>query len=140
MINVLQSRMRHRDMKIATRVLDGRDLNGMDDDSFTHTFSTYMICLAPKPNKFAREIFRVTKPGGILGLAVWADPYFGYFNTPWTKACRIVMPDYEPFEIMDEAWTSPRCVKAGLEEAGFRDLNVTEESQCWTCQSVAEMA
>lgn len=124
---------------IETRVLDGRDLAGVPDDSFTHTFSTFMVCLAPDPHEIAKEMYRVTSPGGVLGLAVWADPLFGYFNTPWAKACRTFVPDYEPVAIMEDSWTLVEKVSEGLEKVGFRDVDVRMESEKWRWESAEDL-
>ena len=125
---------------IDTRTLDSRHLDGIADDSFTHTFSTFMICLAPDPDLIAKEMYRVMQPGGVLGLAVWADRYFGFFNTPFTKACRMLVKDYEPVACMREEWTKGDQVKAGLIKAGFRDVDVREESEVWRWNNVKELS
>jgi len=85
--DILNARVENAGYDIATRVLDARDLAGLGDNMFTHIFSTFMVCLAPDPDQIAQEIYRVMKLGGVLGLAIWADTYFGYFNTPRTRAC-----------------------------------------------------
>lgn len=140
MIDILKTKLGNTASNITTRVLDARHLAGVADDTFTHAFSTFMICLAPDPEIIAAEMYRVTKPGGVLGLAVWGDPYFGVFNTPWTRACREVMPDYEPEIIMDRAWTVPAEVKKGVEGVGFGDVDVRVESGPWRWGSGREMA
>lgn len=140
MVNILKSRAKGAGQDVNTRVLDARDLEGIKNDTFTHTFSTFMVCLAPNPEQIAREMYRVTKKGGVLGLAVWGEPYFGYFNAPWAKACRMIMPEYEPVAIMDRNWTTLQHVKAGLENAGFADVDVREESQLWGWESAGELA
>lgn len=141
MIDILQTRLKNNtEHDIRTRVLDARNLTGIADDTFTHTFSTFMICLAPDAERIAREMYRVTKAGGVLGLAVWADPYFGYFNTPWTVACPVGMSDHEPVAIMEGNWTRPEEVRVGLEAVGFRDVEVWEERGVWAWGSVGELA
>ena len=64
--------------KVFPMVLDARKLEGIEDKSFTHTFSTFMICLAPDPELIAKEMYRVTKRGGVLGPATWGEPWFDY--------------------------------------------------------------
>ena len=114
-----------------TRAVDASKLEGIADGNLTHVFSTFMICLAPEPDLIAREMYRVTKPGGVLGLGVWADPYFGFCNTPWTKACRKVMPDYEAVAPMDGRWSRTEDVKTNLE--------LREERIGWRWGSVDEL-
>lgn len=109
---------------VQTRTVDASKLEGIADGNLTHVFSTFMICLAPEPDLIAREMYRVIKPGGVLRLAVWADPYFGFCNMPWTKACRTVMPEYEAVAPMDGRWSQTEDVKANLEGVGFEIVDV----------------
>ena len=141
MVEIIKSRAAHSDWTSFTaQVLDGRNLIGIADDTFTHTFSTFMICLAPDPDLIAKEMYRVTRKNGVLGLAVWGEPYFAPFNDPWTKACRKWIPDYEPVQVMGSAWTCIEEVKAGLERAGFRDVDIQEKSGPWTWENVDVMS
>ena len=84
-----------------------------------------MICLAPEPHRIAQEMNRVTKPGGNLALAVWADP--------WTKACKPVDGRHERLRITDDGWTDSEQVKAGLQVARFKGVVLVTEKWPWTC-------
>ena len=106
-------------LNVTTEIADSRSLSQTHDDWFDYTFSTFMICLAPEPHRLAQEMNRVTKPGGTLALAVWADP--------WTKACKQVDGRHERLRIMDDGWTDPEQVKAGLQEARFKDVVLVTE-------------
>ena len=141
MVSLVESKVQSNGWEnVSTRVLDSRLLEGIADDAFTHTLSTFMICLAPEPIRVAREMYRVTEPGGVLGLAVWADAYFGVFNTPFTKACRMLVESYEPVAPMEREWTGAKEVKASLEHVGFRDVDVREERGFWHWHSAEEVA
>ena len=132
MIDVVTAHMKSlgwKDVKAA--VADSRNLPELPDNKFTHTFSTFMICLAPEPDRIAQEMYRVTAPGGVLGLGVWADPWFGYTSDLWTKACKQLDPRYERARIMDDEWTQPEQVKAGLQRTGFNDVVLTTERGVW---------
>ena len=87
-----------------------------------------------------QEMFRVTKPGGVLGLATWGDPRFGKFHVPWEKACRELLPDYEPPALMDPAWTWAANVQNGLEKGGFKDVVVWVEDLVWRWESGEALA
>jgi len=60
------------------RVLDSRKLEGIGDSSFTHTLSAFLICPAQDPDIIMQEMYRVTKPAGVLGLATWGTPYYDF--------------------------------------------------------------
>jgi SAM-dependent methyltransferase len=56
-----------------------------DDDRFDCTASVFAAMFAPRPERVARELFRVTRPGNTVGMANWAPEgfsgrMFGLFN------------------------------------------------------------
>jgi len=50
---------------------DACNLQGVDDHSFDLTLSVFGAMFAPKPFDVAREMVRVTKPGGRIVMANW---------------------------------------------------------------------
>jgi len=50
---------------------DASDLQGVDDHSFDLTLSVFGAMFAPKPFDVAREMVRVTKPGGRIVMGNW---------------------------------------------------------------------
>jgi ubiquinone/menaquinone biosynthesis C-methylase UbiE len=57
---------------------DACNLQGVDDHSFDMTISVFGAMFAPKPFAVAREMVRVTKPGGCIVMGNWIpnDPTF----------------------------------------------------------------
>ncbi len=57
---------------------DACNLQGIDDRTFDLTLSMFGAMFAPKPFDVAREMVRVTKPGGRIVMGNWApnDPTF----------------------------------------------------------------
>jgi ubiquinone/menaquinone biosynthesis C-methylase UbiE len=57
---------------------DACDLQGVGDDSFDLTLSMFGAMFAPKPVEVAKEMVRVTKPGGRIVMGNWIpnDPTF----------------------------------------------------------------
>ena len=55
---------------------DATDLQGLKDDSFDLTVSIFGAMFAPKPFDVARELVRVTRPGGRVVMGNWipGDP------------------------------------------------------------------
>ena len=109
-------------------------------EMFSHTMSSFMICSAPEPDLIAEEMYRVTKFGGTLGLAVWGDPFMNCLNGPWTAACRQCMPDYEPVQIMSEMWTSRDRMEKRLREIGWNGIHVEEHFGCWHWENVGALS
>ncbi len=136
MIETLNTRVKHDGWKyITTGVADSRP----PDNRFGYVFSTFVICLAHEPDLIALEMYRVTRPGGILCLAVWADLGFGYFNNPWTKACKQLDSKYQQQRIVDDSWTAAEQLNAGLKKAGFKDVHLTTEKGLWQWESYDEL-
>src|SRR5687767_14219482 len=50
---------------------DACDLQGVNDDSFDLTLSVFGAMFAPKPFDVAKEMVRVTKPGGRVVMGNW---------------------------------------------------------------------
>lgn len=50
---------------------DARDLAGVADDTFDLTISVFGAMFAPEPFNVAREMVRVTKPGGRIVMGNW---------------------------------------------------------------------
>ncbi len=50
---------------------DACDLQGVDDDSFDLTLSVFGAMFAPRPFEAAREMVRVTRPGGRIVMGNW---------------------------------------------------------------------
>ena len=50
---------------------DATNLHGLDDDSFDLTMSVFGAMFAPKPYDVAREMVRVTRPGGRVVMGNW---------------------------------------------------------------------
>lgn len=57
---------------------DACNLDSVDDDSFDLTLSVFGAMFAPKPFDVAKEMIRVTKPGGRIVMGNWIpnDPTF----------------------------------------------------------------
>jgi SAM-dependent methyltransferase len=55
---------------------DASDLHGIDDDSFDMVVSIFGAMFAPKPFDVAKEMVRVTRPGGRIVMGNWipGDP------------------------------------------------------------------
>ena len=56
-----------------------------EDDRFDCTASVFAAMFAPRPERVARELFRVTRPGNTVGMANWVPEsfsgrMFGLFN------------------------------------------------------------
>jgi len=78
MIDLARARAEREGVRIEAVEGDAEDLP-YEDGSFDHVFSTFGAMFAPRPEVAAAELFRVTRPGGLVGMANWApDGLFGH--------------------------------------------------------------
>jgi ubiquinone/menaquinone biosynthesis C-methylase UbiE len=70
--------MTSRDYDEANALGDACDLKGVEDRSFDMTISMFGAMFAPRPFDVAREMVRVTRPGGRIVMGNWipGDPTF----------------------------------------------------------------
>jgi SAM-dependent methyltransferase len=101
---------------------DASDLSGIDDDSFDLVVSIFGAMFAPRPFDVAKEIVRVTRPGGRIVMGNWIP------NDPTLVAQILkISSSYSPPP--PEGFVSP--MTWGIEEnviERFADAGVPEEN------------
>lgn len=119
---------------VSTGVLDATCLRGIEDNSFSHVFSTFMITSTPDPHAVAQQMYRVTNGGGVVGLATWSGNKVGWCK-PWEKACRAIDPSYTCPQMSEPEFGTVESVRRGLEQAGFQDIQVklVRSKWAWEC-------
>ena len=123
---------------VSTRVLDARALTkDLQTESFTHAFNTFMLQTITTPLGALREIYAVLAPGGIAGIALWAQRN-GPFEV-WERACQSIDPSYSlPAHFDDpKAWRTCEELERALDETGFRDVTTEEVTMPFPFESTA---
>ncbi|EME42855.1 hypothetical protein DOTSEDRAFT_72335 [Dothistroma septosporum NZE10] len=111
---------------VTAHVADATDLEsaGLKDKSFTHSMGTFFIPFVSDPDKVVREMARVTKPGGVVGLATWHKDTPSW-SSPLQIAVRQVMdPKWTAPEVFHPATTDPDDVRKMFEKAGLEKIQV----------------
>jgi len=109
---------------------DASNLEDLDDDSFDLTVSVFGAMFAPRPFDVAKELVRVTRPGGRVVMANWipGDP------TLIAQILRISAayspPPPEGF-VSPVTWGVESNVLERFGEAGIPAENVTCEPRTW---------
>lgn len=112
---------------VSTRVIDASQMNNVSglgvDATFSHAFSTFMIMFTLEPMNVLREMQRVLKPGGLIGLALWGEVVGP--NNLWEEACQTLDPTYRlPSPFADpNAWRTPREAEDALRLVGFKEIH-----------------
>lgn len=105
--------------EVKCQALDAIDLSPIMENSFTHSLSTFMIQFTPNPLCALKEMYRVTKSGGTLGLGMWGEMCF---ITPWEETVRQFEPDYTFPHSYTPDWSNEETLRAYIQEVGFKDV------------------
>ena len=110
---------------------DASDLAGIADDRFDRVVSVFGAMFAPRPDDVAREMVRVTKPGGEIVMGNWipGDPTL-VAQILKTSAAYTPAPP-EGF-ISPMLWGNPEVVRERFAAAGIPEDAVTCERDLFT--------
>jgi SAM-dependent methyltransferase len=110
---------------------DASDLSELDDESFDLVVSIFGAMFAPRPNEVAKEMVRVTRPGGRIVMGNWIP------NDPTLVAQILkISASYSPPP--PEGFVSPMTwgvedeVTARFAAAGVPEDRVSFERDTWT--------
>jgi ubiquinone/menaquinone biosynthesis C-methylase UbiE len=109
---------------------DACNLQGVDDHSFGLTISVFGAMFAPKPFEVAKEMVRVTKPGGRIVMGNWiaGDPTFVSQLLKISSA--FTPPPPEGF-VSPMTWGVDMQVIERFGQAGVSKENVSLAKETW---------
>jgi ubiquinone/menaquinone biosynthesis C-methylase UbiE len=127
-----------------------REMNMQEIDFPADTFDAvtcrFGLMFAPEPERAAREIQRVLKPGGRFALAVWDVPeknsYFTAIGKPVAQIARVPPPDPKApsvFRLASRTELQDILAQAGLRDVKLESLqiqvNFSSIEECWQIQT-----
>lgn len=93
MIEGLSQTIKHEAWSnVTTHVLDAQDLSKLSAGSFSHVLSTFVLNFMASPETACREMYRVARPGGVIGLATWSRVSW---VPVWERAVQTLRPEYK---------------------------------------------
>src|SRR4051812_5881056 len=103
---------------------DASNLEGIADHSFDLTLSVFGAMFAPRPFDVAREMVRVTKPGGRIVMGNWIpnDPTF--VSQVLKISSAFTPPPPEGF-VSPMTWGAESHIVERFEQAGVRKENIS---------------
>ena len=117
-------------------VMDGVNLT-FPDDTFTHSITSMGLFFFSDPAKGTGHIYRTLKPGGTAIVTSWKSA--GYLAV-LHEAQRAVKPEGPLFRLpIPEVWFQGEHLRATLEGAGFKDIELSEETVYYASKSVEEV-
>ena len=107
-----------------------------EDASFDVVVSVFGAMFAPRPERVAAELFRVVRPGGVVGMANWRPEGFqaGFFEI----LTRYRPPEPEGVE-PSSRWGEADCVRERFAPYAD-DVRVEPSTVPWRFASLQEMA
>ncbi|MGH2614971.1 MAG: class I SAM-dependent methyltransferase [Thermomicrobiales bacterium] len=101
----------------------GAEALDVPDASFDRVYCQFGLMFVPEPVVALREMLRVLRPGGWLGVAVWSVPdKVGLFLIPRMVGPALPPPPGEP-PPSPMSMGAPGLVAGLVAEAGFRDVD-----------------
>ncbi|MFD1143658.1 class I SAM-dependent methyltransferase [Larkinella insperata] len=113
---------------------DATDLSELKDQSFDLTVSIFGAMFAPKPLEVAREMVRVTRPGGRIVMGNWipGDPTL---VAQILRICSAYTPPPPEGFISPMLWGVESHVIDRFGQAGIPEENITFERAIYTFQA-----
>ena len=142
MLERLAARAREERLDVETRVMDGHALD-VEEDAFDVVASQFGVMLFPDLPRAAREMARVTRPGGRVLLVAYGEPAQVEFLSFFVCAIRDVVPGFTglpmdppplPFQVAD-----PAKLRGILAGTGLRQVAVETITERLEFGSGAEM-
>ena len=109
---------------------DACDLSGIEDSRFDFVISTFGAMFAPRPLDAAREMLRVTKPGGQIVMANWI-PGDGSFVSETIRITSAYMPPPPPDFVSPLTWGIEGQVLERFTVAGANPASIRFERATW---------
>lgn len=121
MIQAINERAREQGWKnFKSKVLDVQDMASVDD-RFSHVISTFVLNFVADPHVAVREMVRLTRAGGVIGLACWGPVKWSEL---WETAVGELRPGYHSPDVFHPDTTNNAGVEFLLKQAGCTDVAV----------------
>lgn len=114
---------------------DGCNLDGVRDRSFDLTLSIFGVMFAPKPFEVAKELVRVTKPGGRIVMGNWIPNDPTSFVSQLLKISSAFTPPPPDGFISPMTWGVESHIVERFREAGVHEDRISMEKDTYSFES-----
>ena len=134
-VDLAENQLKRARMKAAQRQLQNVEFRlgdmtnlGFPDGHFDAVVSVFSIFFVPDMEGLVRELWRMVKPGGKLGITTWGERYFAPIYSIWREAIRTERPDlYTAFNPWDRI-SLPEQVSELLKASGVPNAEIVPEN------------
>lgn len=125
---------------VETRVMDGENLDALEDDSFDAVISRVGLIYFPDQQKALRGMLRVLRPGGKVGAIVYSTAENNrFFSTPVSIIRRRAkLPGPLPGQPGPFSLGGPGVLEAAFQQAGFSHVQSSMVPSPLRLKSAAE--
>lgn len=137
MLDSARQRARTENWNATFLQMNAEDLSGLDSNSFSHGFSTFVISFTDQPSKAMKEMQRVLRPGGTAGIANWSRISWVPI---WQEAARAVKgDDYIAPTLFHPDTMEVDTIERDLVAAGFQKVDV-KTFECYHPEKTVDTA
>lgn len=122
---------------VKSDVMPAEDLK-FDDDTFSHSFTNFLIFGVSDPDKVASNIYRTLKPDGVAIVTTWAEVAHEEAILAGHAATRSSDAKH-PIQSR-EVWKKVSHLTEILEKAGFTDVKTVQSDSILTVKDVRRWA
>lgn len=123
MLRIAQSETDVRDLSTAFFQMDAMQL-ALAPNSFDYVACAYSLFQFPNMESALREMWRVLKPGGLIGLSNWGPGFF----TPIASLQRDLFREFKVRPILTNPLTfKPETLEMMLVDTGFDSIELMQE-------------
>lgn len=133
MIARLQTRADQEGLQVDAQVMDGQALE-FPDASFDRVYSNMGLMFFPSPDAGMKEMRRVLRDGGQVGIVTWNVPERSEMFKSMFDALEDAVPDLPPPPEPPAVYSlaDPDDLARRMETAGFHDVAVQQVVRYWT--------
>src|SRR5687767_14013781 len=114
---------------------DACNLQGVEDHSFDLTLSMFGAMFAPNPFDVAREMVRITRPGGRIVMGNWIPNDPTSFVSQLLKVSSSFLPPQAEGLVSPMTWGVEKHVIERFGEAGVPAASISMTKDTWTFRS-----
>lgn len=133
----IAERARAETLTVDARTMDGQQLD-LPGGGFDAALSVFGVMIFPDHEAGLREMVRVTRPGGRIGVTVWCHEGGAGPAILLREAATDLFPGQAPAPMPrgHQLWRDPGRLRASLVGAELTDVQIVEHEEDWSFESV----
>ncbi|GAB7339550.1 hypothetical protein MBLNU457_6160t1 [Dothideomycetes sp. NU457] len=124
---------------VTTQLVDAVTQAGLDDNTFTHSLTSFAIQFTPDMLATVQSMHRTLKPGGVVGFANWGAGTC--VDIVHDAAGKRLDPSYQKLSVYPAgAWNSEQEQRDAMTKVGFKDVKTLSMNMPFAFESAEDYA